>query len=53
MSGYDLILSIGQVVPHEVVGMASHSKNVFVGCGGSAMINACRILWARSTAWSA
>lgn len=44
--GYDLILSIGQVVPHEVVGMASHSKNVFVGCGGSAMINACHILGA-------
>lgn len=32
---YDLILSIGQVVPHEVIGMANHSKNIFVGCGGS------------------
>lgn len=28
------ILSIGQVVPHEVVGMANHSKNIFVGTGG-------------------
>ncbi|MBQ8080891.1 MAG: DUF2088 domain-containing protein [Clostridia bacterium] len=37
--GYDLILSIGQVVPHEVVGMANHAKNLFVGVGGSHMIN--------------
>ncbi|MBD3391992.1 MAG: DUF2088 domain-containing protein [Chitinivibrionales bacterium] len=33
--GYDLVLSIGQVVPHEVIGMANHNKNVFVGTGGS------------------
>ena len=32
--GHDLILSIGQVVPHEVIGMANHNKNVFVGTGG-------------------
>ena len=32
--GHDLILSIGQVVPHEVVGMAGGSKNIFVGTGG-------------------
>ena len=32
--GHDLILSIGQVVPHEVVGMANYNKNVFVGTGG-------------------
>lgn len=44
--GYDLILSIGQVVPHEVVGMANHTKNVFVGCGGNSMINSCHILGA-------
>lgn len=44
--GYDLILSIGQVVPHEVVGMANHSKNIFVGCGGSAMISSSHILGA-------
>ncbi len=37
---YDLLLSIGQVVPHEVAGMSSHLKNIFVGCGGSGMINA-------------
>lgn len=36
---YDLIVSIGQVVPHEVIGMANHAKNVFVGCGGKTTIN--------------
>ncbi len=43
---YDLILSIGQVVPHEVVGMANYSKNIFVGCGGSSMINSSHMLGA-------
>ncbi len=37
--GHDLILSIGQVVPHEVVGMANYNKNVFIGTGGSEGIN--------------
>ncbi len=32
--GFDLILSLGQVVPHEVVGMANYTKNLFVGVGG-------------------
>lgn len=36
---YDLILSLGQVVPHEVVGMANYNKNIFVGTGGSEGIN--------------
>jgi len=36
---FDLILSIGQVVPHEVVGMANYTKNIFVGVGGSEGIN--------------
>ncbi len=45
-SSYDAILSIGQVVPHEVVGMANQSKNIFVGCGGSSMINASHMLGA-------
>jgi len=43
---YDLIISIGQVVPHEVVGMANYSKNIFVGCGGSGMINQSHMLGA-------
>jgi nickel-dependent lactate racemase len=37
--GFDLILSIGQVVPHEVIGMANYNKNVFVGTGGAEGIN--------------
>jgi nickel-dependent lactate racemase len=32
--GFDLILSIGQVVPHEVIGMANYNKNIFAGTGG-------------------
>lgn len=36
---FDLILSIGQVVPHEVVGMANYNKNIFVGTGGKEGIN--------------
>jgi nickel-dependent lactate racemase len=32
--GFDLILSIGQVVPHEVIGMANYNKNILVGTGG-------------------
>lgn len=37
--GYDLIISVGQVVPHEVVGMANYNKNLFVGTGGPEGIN--------------
>lgn len=36
---YDLILSIGQVVPHEVIGMANYNKNIFVGAGGKDSIH--------------
>lgn len=36
---HDLILSVGQVVPHEVVGMANYNKNLFVGTGGHEGIN--------------
>jgi len=43
---YDLVISVGQVVPHEVVGMANYSKNIFVGCGGSTMINSSHMLGA-------
>lgn len=43
---YDLILSIGQVVPHEVVGMANYNKNVFVGTGGVEGINKSHFLGA-------
>ena len=43
---YDLVISVGQVVPHEVVGMANHNKNIFVGCGGSSMISSSHMLGA-------
>lgn len=36
---YDLVISPGQVVPHEVIGMSNHAKNIFVGTGGADMIN--------------
>jgi nickel-dependent lactate racemase len=36
---FDLILSIGQVVPHEVIGMANYNKNVLIGTGGREGIN--------------
>ncbi len=44
--GHDLILSIGQVVPHEVMGMAGHNKNLFVGTGGAETINRTHFLGA-------
>jgi nickel-dependent lactate racemase len=37
--GFDLIISIGQVVPHEVIGMANYTKNILVGTGGREGIN--------------
>jgi nickel-dependent lactate racemase len=43
---FDLILSIGQVVPHEVSGMANYNKNIFVGAGGSDGINRSHFLGA-------
>jgi nickel-dependent lactate racemase len=43
---YDLILSIGQVVPHEVAGMANYTKNVLVGCGGKSTIDKSHMLGA-------
>ena len=44
--GFDLILSLGQIVPHEVVGMAGHNKNIFVGTGGQEGINKSHFLGA-------
>jgi nickel-dependent lactate racemase len=43
---FDLILSIGQVVPHEVVGMAGYNKNIFIGTGGPEAINKSHFLGA-------
>jgi nickel-dependent lactate racemase len=44
--GHDLILSVGQVVPHEVIGMANYNKNLFVGTGGTEGINKSHFLGA-------
>ena len=37
--GWDLVISIGQVVPHEVIGMANFTKNVVIGLGGAPTIH--------------
>ena len=44
--GHDLILSVGQVVPHEVIGMANQNKNVLIGTGGPDGINKTHFLGA-------
>jgi nickel-dependent lactate racemase len=43
---HDLIISMGQVVPHEVIGMAGFNKNIFVGTGGIDGINKTHFLGA-------
>jgi nickel-dependent lactate racemase len=43
---WDRIISIGQLVPHEVIGIANHSKNVFVGTGGKESIDRSHFLGA-------
>jgi nickel-dependent lactate racemase len=45
-AGYDLILSVGQLVPHEVVGIANYTKNIMTGAGGSDTINKSHFLGA-------
>lgn len=45
-AGYDLILSIGQLVPHEVVGIANYTKNILTGAGGADTINKSHFLGA-------
>jgi nickel-dependent lactate racemase len=37
--GFDLVLSLGQVVPHEVSGMSNYNKNILIGTGGPDSIN--------------
>ncbi len=44
--GHDLILSLGQVVPHEVIGFANHNKNIFIGTGGAEGIHKSHFLGA-------
>jgi nickel-dependent lactate racemase len=40
---WDLIINIGHVVPHEVLGFANHNKNYFIGLGGKESICASHI----------
>ena len=40
---WDLVINIGHVVPHEVLGFANHNKNYFIGLGGKATICASHI----------
>lgn len=42
--GYDLIVNIGQVVPHEVLGFGNHNKNYFIGLGGKSMITSSHMM---------
>ncbi|MDR1317395.1 MAG: D-mannonate epimerase [Spirochaetales bacterium] len=44
--GFDLILSIGQVVPHEAIGMANYNRNIFIGTGGQEGIGKSHLLGA-------
>ena len=37
---WDLVIHVGHVVPHEVLGFASHNKNYFIGLGGGETISA-------------
>ncbi len=41
---WDLIVSIGQVVPHEVAGLANYTKNIVIGCGGKEVIDRSHIV---------
>lgn len=43
---FDCILSLSQVVPHEVAGMAGYSKNIVVGLGGAEHIHKTHFLGA-------
>lgn len=35
---WDLIINVGHVVPHEVLGFANHNKNYFIGLAGKGTI---------------
>ena len=46
LAGWDLVVSVGQVLPHEVVGMANYTKNLVVGLGGAGTIDRTHLLGA-------
>ncbi len=41
---WDIIINVGHIVPHEVLGFANHNKNYFIGLGGKDMICASHIM---------
>ncbi|MEX0939586.1 MAG: lactate racemase domain-containing protein [Pirellulales bacterium] len=41
---WDLIINVGHVVPHEVLGFANHNKNYFIGLGGKPLICASHMM---------
>ncbi|MBN1183993.1 MAG: DUF2088 domain-containing protein [Bacteroidales bacterium] len=41
---YDLVVNIGQIVPHEVLGFANHNKHYFIGLGGKSTICASHMM---------
>ncbi len=43
---WDRIISIGQLVPHEVIGIANQNKNILVGTGGKDIIDKTHFLGA-------
>jgi nickel-dependent lactate racemase len=43
MEPWDLVINVGHVVPHEVLGFANHNKNYFIGLGGKETICASHI----------
>jgi len=44
--GWDQIISVGQLVPHELVGIANFNKNILIGTGGKDIIGKTHILGA-------
>ena len=40
---WDLVINVGHVVPHEVLGFANHNKNYYIGLGGKDTICASHI----------
>ena len=46
LDDWDLVVSVGQVVPHEVIGMANFSKNLVIGLGGADTIHRTHFLGA-------
>jgi nickel-dependent lactate racemase len=41
---WDLVINVGHVVPHEVLGFANHNKNYFIGLGGKETICAAHMM---------